>query len=639
MSEEMSYIKSKNLVITDGKLINSVTRKTLSDKAYNDLILDFCKTFDYTPNAAEEWIKKQLASSQSKAEDNASLEFYPLDVYDYRNINWNEADQRLWSKYFSAYKNKAYNNPMIFCHDPQRKQITLLNEWEIGQNDKGNGVVSTGLETHYGANLERAIYSELIAIEDEIAGMIKADPASFKRDKDITDLFYEKYPASILTYSAVIHCARPNGSYPRIRIISPRSNIISKALSVPMHIATIAPKLIEHCGVSTQPIFWSTDPSVLALNFTNIEDEISNGSDDIKDWIGVEKKIIAGTGEDAVAVWRHAVVSILNFKNNSRQAIFLCGVGQIGKSAIQRAFTKALGNAACSEDAGTLLKDFNMNTFGKRLISVADCKDFVNVTKSGKFQRITGNDLMRFEGKGANPFSWEAGSQKLLFTMNAIPAVNMHDQAERTRIAVFNLALPEDCDDAVKPNENGFAQGDHNYTNRLANSLWAYYKFCLQSDIDNGINPESDVIPSLSMLDLFEGNETESQMIVNRFINEFLEFKPDSKFGMKKKDITSLYAMYLRGISTTTQKYTDFDALWKQLMNFIGDKKTKFYGMAYTNIVDESTGARTKGLKGLQLQPGAMEKLAAMDSSRSTYHSPHVIKPEDASEAIPLGVA
>ena len=625
MSIELDFLKSKGLEFKAGKLINSSTGKVASETLKNKFIMEFCDEFDKTPKEANSWINDtaKIVKNRELAKDVEEIKFYNLDTYSYNEM-WNDVDDKLWKKYFSAYINRAYSSPMLFCHDPERKHITFIADWDVGTNDKGNGIITASLNAFSGLNLEKIITNEIKSIESDINNELSVHADKYDNDDAIIELVYKKYPASILSKTAIIQCARTSKG-PVVRFVSPKSPLMNKSVFIPSHITNIAPNIIANCSIKTQPIFWSTDPSVLALNFTNIDEEIENGSKDISEWIGVEKKIAAGTGQDAVIVWRHAIVSILHYTNNARQAIFLTGKGQIGKTAVQKAITTALGSAACSEDAGTLLKDFNINTFGKRLISIADCKDFVNVTKSGKFQRITGNDVMRFEKKGCDAFSWQAGSQKLLFTMNSIPAVNIHDQAERTRVAVFNMELPEDCDERVKPDVNGNAKGDHGYSDRLASSVWSYYKFCLKSDIDNGIDPNSDIIPSKDMIDLFEELGTDSQIVIHEFLDKYIIYDESYKGGMLKRDFKEGYDIYLSSLKVKPSKYVDSTDAWRELFNLSQDERTKFYGLKlHTNMISDE-GKATKGAKGLMWNPDTYEELCNLNKT----HKQTIQKPSE----------
>lgn len=631
-----SIIANYGYEINNGKLIYKPTGKEATSKEKVVLKNNVCQVHNILMQDYDNEMNQLL---QTAAQVNTSnLEKGILDVYRMRRIHWNDVDKELWCKYFSAYRGDN-GNTLVFCHDPKKTSVTALAKFKLGDVEKNaNSDFSLNLEVEVaGSSILGMIEAELGEMEDWINNDLLKNN-TIKDEDELLENIYANYPASILESSARIEYVRNSDDKRFLEVRFKGTGLNTGYFSVPKHISLIMAKIAKNTMIADQPYFWSTDPSVPALNFTNISDVMNSTvtEEEIKDWLGVEAKIIAGTGADIITSWRHAFVSIFDFRHSGRQAIFLTGVGHIGKSAIANAISGAFGPAACSEEPESLNNHFNMNTFGKRLVYVGDCKDSINVTKSQKFQRMTGGDTARFEGKGVDAISWRHASQKLLFTMNAVPLVNLNDTAEISRVLVYRMDIPENADEAIIE-KDGYRKGDPGYSERLENTIWKYYKFCRDYLHSIGMS-DTDILAAVQMpqcmRDVFEPDGNESQMLMTRFIEEFLVIDEDSMEGVSPTELREVYTKYYAQVQATDSKlFMKWDKFKPFLNNYLGGINAKLATNGRANCKD--INGRFKGWRGLTFNDDEVRNLK-VESVKTFLNKnkerPHTYRPSNSSE-------
>jgi hypothetical protein len=158
--------------------------------------------------------------------------------------------------------------------------------------------------------------------------------------------------------------------------------------------------------------------------------------------------------------------SLLVAEADRQQYVWIYGKGNNGKGALARFLYKIMGPAYCSQQPPTEGDRFwTSGILGKRLVVFPDCAD-ANWPKTGLFKSITGNDAVKIEEKGKQPFTTELCA-KLLHLSNEHP--NISSSAADLRRAIFCEFKPIE----VKP------MADTSYTKQLLAEGPAFMAQCL----------------------------------------------------------------------------------------------------------------------------------------------------------------
>lgn len=115
------------------------------------------------------------------------------------------------------------------------------------------------------------------------------------------------------------------------------------------------------------------------------------------------------------------VVSALDKKNFSRQALYLCGSGKEGKGVMTKALQHIFGEAACTINETQLTDDarFGLETVvNKRLVVMQDISKPTAIFESPLFRSITGNDTISVDRKFRRPFEWKVQGTKVIIVTN-----------------------------------------------------------------------------------------------------------------------------------------------------------------------------------------------------------------------------
>lgn len=117
--------------------------------------------------------------------------------------------------------------------------------------------------------------------------------------------------------------------------------------------------------------------------------------------------------------------SLLDWKADLQQYVWLYGDGEDGKSAQGRFLEKILGPSIVNKQvpqSASQKQFFNATLLGKRLALFPDCNNYA-YPLSGDFKQLTGNDSVPIEYKGQNQFKARLAC-KFLFYSNDKPTIS-----------------------------------------------------------------------------------------------------------------------------------------------------------------------------------------------------------------------
>lgn len=134
------------------------------------------------------------------------------------------------------------------------------------------------------------------------------------------------------------------------------------------------------------------------------------------------------------------VVSALNKKNFSRQALYLCGSGKEGKGIISKCLAHIFGEAAVTinEQQMDPTNRFGLESVvNKRLIMLQDISKPTSIFESPFFKSITGNDTISIERKFKKSFQWKVQGTKIIVVTNK--KVWLNNNYSTTRILPIHI--------------------------------------------------------------------------------------------------------------------------------------------------------------------------------------------------------
>jgi hypothetical protein len=173
------------------------------------------------------------------------------------------------------------------------------------------------------------------------------------------------------------------------------------------------------------------------------------------------------------------VWSIIEPTNTVRQACWIRGGGQDGKSAVQRAIEHALGlghsYSAKRQDLDNTF--FLGSVYGKTLVTFPDCR-YLNLLKHDYIKMITGGDSASIEKKGEQSKSGVLKA-KLLVHSNFAPTINPESRFQTSRLLCLKLQQT-DTRDAM-------------FEERLKTEVWHFLANC-EAMFDKHVNPGKDNI-------------------------------------------------------------------------------------------------------------------------------------------------
>lgn len=142
---------------------------------------------------------------------------------------------------------------------------------------------------------------------------------------------------------------------------------------------------------------------------------------------------------DYSELFKAFIWSIFEPTNMGRQALWLRGDGNDGKSSAINAVVQFLGTQyTLSIGAGDYERDFFWgNAFGKRLAVYMDCKNY-KILRTEKIKSLTGSDTVNINQKYERNFSAKVHS-RLIVISNNFPTINFFDESEVSRLLLVQI--------------------------------------------------------------------------------------------------------------------------------------------------------------------------------------------------------
>lgn len=180
---------------------------------------------------------------------------------------------------------------------------------------------------------------------------------------------------------------------------------------------------------------------------------------------------------EAIKTW---IGSLFSADADRQQYVWIYGQGNNGKGALVRFLHTIMGPAFCAQQPPTEGDRFwTSGILGKRLVVFPDCNDF-NWPRTGLFKMITGNDAVKIEEKGKQPYTATLCA-KLMHLSNEAP--NISGSTADVRRVVYSEFQPID----TKP------IADKVYQQKLLNEGAAFLKQCVDLYLQHC--PDHDKIP------------------------------------------------------------------------------------------------------------------------------------------------
>ena len=205
--------------------------------------------------------------------------------------------------------------------------------------------------------------------------------------------------------------------------------------------------------------------------------------------------------------WKAWIGSIFIAANNSKQACWLQGGGNMGLSKIQNALYHELGKYTVASFSGPSSLDgsfVNASIVGKRLAIISDVKN-ENLIRKGVVHNWTGGDISLINQKNKQAFSTKT-YLKVLICENIAPRINFEQDNQMSRLLYFKLKIRSN-DEKIKMgigriNESGVyedvgsatfqADLDRQINAFIFNCIETYHKLCPK---------DSQIIPYVGMTD------------------------------------------------------------------------------------------------------------------------------------------
>jgi len=217
------------------------------------------------------------------------------------------------------------------------------------------------------------------------------------------------------------------------------------------------------------------------------------------------------------------VWSIFVPSNFGRQALWMQGEGNDGKSSVLNALAKYMGpNHTLTINQGTLDSDFFFgDVFGKRLAIYSDCMN-LKLLRKEKIKSVLGRDTVSVNKKRLAAFSAQIYC-KLLVGSNFFPQINYNDASERTRLLLIR----------VRQYNSEF--GDPDFESNLEAELPHFLHHCqafYAAECPKGMGLRIPEAMANNIKVLCGAADSD---LLEQFIYEHLEFQP--KFYVRKTDL------------------------------------------------------------------------------------------------------
>ena len=209
--------------------------------------------------------------------------------------------------------------------------------------------------------------------------------------------------------------------------------------------------------------------------------------------------------------------------NNIRQAMWIQGAGNDGKSSVQKALERIFGlkHSYSMKPGDESSKWFSRSVYGKSLVNYADCNS-LNLLKCNSIKQLTGGDSTSIEGKGKDSFRGVIYA-KLLVTSNKKPLIDPESEADTSRLIMLNVSgLTE-------------ASKDAGFENRLVAESSAFLHACqhaFQAHVAPGFNKL--ILPDTLTEKMIAQCASEIYYVMQEFVEKYIEFAPHYYCEMKR---------------------------------------------------------------------------------------------------------
>ncbi len=272
------------------------------------------------------------------------------------------------------------------------------------------------------------------------------------------------------------------------------------------------------------------------------------------------------------------VWSIIEPDNNVRQAMWLVGQGDDGKSVVQKALTALLGRQYVKSMQARELgeKFFLSGVYGKVLVNYADC-DEIYLLNNPKIKQITGGDSTSIEFKSKDSFTGDVYA-KLFITSNKNPKINPESRAQVTRLIRLDVKRP--------------TQQTAGFQTALESEIYAfldYCKTCFLTTINEGHNRL--ILPPELQEKIFSLCAAESYNLVKEFFHNKVELGADYYCPISR------FRLALREFATLEQHIDS-----SQMRHFVADIEDKIHLDGIQAVRTEVAGSMITAYKGFKIK-------------------------------------
>lgn len=208
------------------------------------------------------------------------------------------------------------------------------------------------------------------------------------------------------------------------------------------------------------------------------------------------------------------VWSIIEPTNTVRQVCWIRGGGQDGKSQVQKALEKMVGQSHvyAMKQQDLQSQYFLGNCYGKVLVSYPDCNN-VGLLKHDTIKQITGGDSASIEQKYESAVSGTLRA-KIFVHSNKNPRINPESRAQVTRLLKLELK-PTKVRDAL-------------FEERLSKEIWNFLDQC-KGCYDKYISVGGDniEIPEQIYNRMIEDCSSDMYMYAKDFERKYMEYGPE----------------------------------------------------------------------------------------------------------------
>lgn len=244
--------------------------------------------------------------------------------------------------------------------------------------------------------------------------------------------------------------------------------------------------------------------------------------------------------------------SIFEPTNFGRQALWIQGEGNDGKSTVLRVLSHFMGTKhTMTVGIGSYDSDFFFGQcFGKRLAVYSDCKN-LQVLRKERIKSVLGKDVVSINNKYEKAFSAQVYC-KLLVGSNWMPQINYNDASERTRLLLTQMDKYADVD------------GSLDFESGLTEEMGAFLYECkasYQIQCPKGMNLK---VPEEMQRTIKTMCNAMDSILLEQFIDEQLQFGATNK--VRKSDLHSSMRSYFMDNYATKESGFSFNDLLRMLV-------------------------------------------------------------------------